>query len=139
MYIYCARLNPYIWELHFGEYADEPVFYNEYYDAERYADMYLPPENTEYVSLYHRIDARLLNYVGVVQCLEFAEKFGGTDKFNIRAFLEYFEISRADYLNIMLEYCLESDIRINETVTSYPVDALYGTLEECEEFFKIKQ
>ncbi len=131
-------LAPYLWELHFGAYADNAVFYNNYYDSVHERDLYLPPEKRTHVSLYYRIDDRLLDYVGAVGVLEFADKFGGTEKFNIVNFLSYFNISELEYEDIILSYYFDSDVRYLEWVMPYPTHALYGAENNGAEFFAFK-
>ena len=134
-----------LWELHFGDYRNNKVFYNEYFDADKCKDLtLLPSDSCNHISLYHTIDHRLLEYVGAVNTMEFRDKFGGSEDFNIVKFVEYFDIDKEEYKSIIEKYSAESaDDGIIYLVSPfpYPIDYLYGdeaAQKLCFEVHKLK-
>ncbi len=118
--------SPYVWELHFGEYNENELFFNQYYTPGETPDLCITPEVCRHVRLYHTIDSRLLSYVGKDKAAEFAEKYKDTEDFNIIRFIEYFDISKEEYEDIILEFYFNSTQRYYERILPYPTDYLYG-------------
>lgn len=117
--------SSYLWELHFGEYYNNKAFFSEKYDADTKQCLTIIPKNAKNVSLYYTIDYRLMQYVGAVNMIEFTEKFGGTEDFNIVKFVEYFNITREAFEDIIYEYAFNSETELLFTMP-YPLDCVYG-------------
>ena len=66
-----------------------------------------------------------MQYVGAVNMIEFTEKFGGTEDFNIVKFVEYFNITREAFEDIIYEYAFNSETELLFTMP-YPLDCVYG-------------
>ncbi len=118
-----------LWELHFGDYRNNEVFYNKYFDAEKCKDLTILPDNScNHISMYHTIDHRLLEYVGVVNAMEFKDQFGATEDFNIVKFVEYFDIDKEEFKSIIANYSKMSDPNVIYLYSPlpYPLEYLYG-------------
>ena len=73
---------------------------------------------------YYTIDRKLITYVGLREFNKFKEEFGGTEKFNIIYFLEYFDIDREEFLTVY-----------PDLFKPYNPDYIYTTVEIQEKYF----
>lgn len=95
----------------------------------------------EYTGIYFTIDSRLKDYVGQEKFNEFLDKYRELDC-NIVNFVEYFDISKEEYIKIIDDYYdtirwYFGGIPNNSDYYIYPYnpDYLYGTEEMREQYF----
>ena len=77
---------------------------------------------------YYTINGFLIKYVGEEQFDEFRDEFGGTEKFNILNFIDYFGISKEDFDGVFYAEDYHS------ISLPYKSEYLYGT-EEMQELY----
>ncbi|MCL2457204.1 MAG: InlB B-repeat-containing protein, partial [Defluviitaleaceae bacterium] len=82
----------------------------------------------EHLTSYHTIEPELLDYVrkNNGNVFEFAQKFQGED-FNIRNFVDFFQIPREDFVDLFWDDRLQQPYNIN---------AVYGTSNLAEYYFR---
>jgi len=124
------------------QYFEHPAFCIDLWDISNRRSVTVRPssEISEHTNIYHTIDFRLINYVGGRDFKEFYDKYAGGLDFNIVNFVEYFEISKEEYVEIIEDFYKGIEgyfIGINPNCYIYPYnpDYLYGTEEMREQYF----
>lgn len=116
------------WDAWFSEeYWNHPDFWFSDYDGEKYDCYYTSvPDRGDYTRRYYRIDYILIQHVGEENFQKWLDEKEDKDQ-NILDFIEYFEITREQYDELIKDYF----------PIPYNPDYLFGTPEMQEEYFKV--
>lgn len=130
-----ALSNCYNYDALFGENPlTNPVFFRE--GETPPASVTIRPESdTIHTNRYFTIDATLIDHVGEEAFQAFRDQYGGTEDFNILKFVEQFNISKEQFIEITDYHGIAEGYR--PLGKPYNPDYVYGTPEMVEDYFTI--
>ena len=121
------------WENWFGDYKNAVVFLA---DKSREPDLLSVTERCESDSVhtdrYFTIDRRLIQFVGTRSFEQFRAKYAGSEQFNVLKFIDFFEITKDEYISLC-----ENTSKFREDWISYPYspEYLFGDAEKQRVYF----
>ena len=120
---------------------DQSVFLYDKYEFTGNPTAFARDKNDagKYTNRYYTIDSALIDFVGVKQFSDYYDKYAYTADFNIVSFMDYFEISKEEYMKLYQDlYGQHFQGEEGEVwIYHYPYnpDYLFGTKEMQEKYF----